>query len=115
MPLTVPAGTEIHLTLNSPIGSSTNRVGDPFTARITDPVVTGDRVAIPAGSSVDGHVLQAIPAKKGLSEKAGSLSLSFDRVVTPAGSGASMSAVVTGSDLSTEIASTTLTVDDGIP
>jgi hypothetical protein len=40
-------------------------------------------------------VIQAIPARKGLSDKAGSLSLSFDRVLTSAGSGVPMSAAMT--------------------
>ncbi len=93
--VTVPTGTEIRLTLDTSIGSSTSRAGDTFTARITDPVIVGDRVAIPAGSAVHGRVSEAIPAKKGLSDKQGSLSLSFDRVVTPAGFVAPMSAAMT--------------------
>ncbi len=90
--VTVPPGTEIHLALNAPVGSSSSHAGDTFTARITDPVVAGDRVAIPSGSSVHGRVSEAIPAKKGLRDKAGSLSLMFDRVATPAGINAPMSA-----------------------
>jgi len=93
--VTVPAGTEIRLTLNTAVGSSSSHAGDSFTARITDPVVAGDRVAIPAGSRVHGRVSEAIPARKGFSDKAGSLSLAFDRVVTPVGSGAPMSAAMT--------------------
>jgi len=94
--VTVPPGTEVRLTLDVAVGSSTNHAGDTFTARTADPVVAGDRVAIPAGSSVHGRVSEAIPAKKGLGEKAGSLSLSFDSVVTPAGFSAPMSATMTG-------------------
>ncbi len=93
--LTVPAGTEIRLALDTALGSSSSHAGDTFTATITGPVVVGDRVAIPAGSTVHGRVSEATPAKKGLSNKAGSLSLSFDRVVTPDGLGAPMSADMT--------------------
>jgi predicted Ser/Thr protein kinase len=95
VPLTVPAGTEIHLTLNAAVGSSSSRAGDTFTARIVDPVLSGDRVVLPAGSSVHGQISDAIPARKGLSNKAGSLSLAFDRVATPAGYNAAMSASLT--------------------
>ena len=95
VPVTVPAGTEIHVTLNTAVGSSTSRAGDTFTARIVDPVLSGDRVALPAGSSVRGQISNAVPAKKGLSDKAGSLTLSFDRVATPAGYNAAMSAGLT--------------------
>jgi tRNA A-37 threonylcarbamoyl transferase component Bud32 len=93
--LTVPVGTEIQLALDTAVASSSSHPGDEFTARITSPVVVGDRVAIPAGSSVHGRVSGATPAKKGLGDKAGSLSLSFDRVVTPDGLGAPMSAAMT--------------------
>jgi hypothetical protein len=88
----VPPATEIRLTREVPVGSSTSHAGDTFTARIIDPVVAGDRVAIPAGSILHGHVSEATPAKKGLSGKQGSLGLTFDKVVTPAGFGAPVSA-----------------------
>jgi len=90
--VTVPQGTEIRLTLDSPISSASSQAGDTFTARTTDPVVVGNRVAIPSGSTVHGQVSQVVPAKKGLKEKEGLLTLSFDKVVTPAGFSAPMSA-----------------------
>jgi hypothetical protein len=93
--LTVPAGTEIHLALNAPIGSSSSQAGDAFTANVAEPVVSGERVVIPAGSTLKGHVAQAVPAKKGLSDKSGSLSLAFDRVITPSGLSAPVSATFT--------------------
>jgi hypothetical protein len=52
---------------------------------VAQSVIIGDRVAIPAGSKVYGHVVDAVPAKKGLKDKAGALTLAFDRVVTPSG------------------------------
>ncbi|PYS97184.1 MAG: hypothetical protein DMF50_01620 [Acidobacteria bacterium] len=93
--VTVPPGTEIRLALDTPVGSSASHAGDAFTATITDPVVAGDRVAIPAGSRVHGRVSEAIPARKGLSNKAGSLSLAFDRVATTDGFVAPISASMT--------------------
>jgi hypothetical protein len=91
---TVPAGTEIRLTLSAAVGSAKSRTGDTFTATIAGPVVAGDRVVLPVSSAVFGHVSEAVPAKKGLGDKAGSLSLSFDRVTTPAGFDAPMSAAL---------------------
>jgi tRNA A-37 threonylcarbamoyl transferase component Bud32 len=93
--MTLPEGTEIRLSLIQGAGSSTSQAGDTVMARITTPVVSGDRVVIPAGSSVQGIVSEAIPARKGLKDKAGSLSLSFDRVIRPDGSQMPMSAVLT--------------------
>lgn len=93
--VTIPAGTELHIALDKAVGSSSSHAGEGFTARITEPVLAGDRVAIPVGSSVRGVVSEAIPAKKGLGDKAGSLSLSFDRVMTASGSSLPMSAAMT--------------------
>ena len=94
--VTVPQGTEIRLALDSPISSASSQAGDTFTARTTDPVVVGNRVAIPSGSTVHGQVSQVVPARKGLKEKEGLLTLSFDKVVTPAGFSAPMSAGIAG-------------------
>jgi hypothetical protein len=92
--LSVPQGTEIHLTLADKVSSATSQAGDTFTGRTTDPVVVGDRVAIPVGSTIRGQVTNVLPAKKGLKEKGGVITLSFDKVETPAGFSAPMSATV---------------------
>ena len=88
----VPAGTQVTVELEHTLSSSMSRPGDLFTARFTKPVISGDRVAIPAGSRIQGHVMEATPAKKGLSDKAGSIQLAFDKLVTPDGFTAAMSA-----------------------
>jgi hypothetical protein len=93
--VTLPAGTEVHLALDAAAGSGQSRAGDNLTARVTDPVVMGSRVVIPAGSRVHGRVVEATPARKGLADKAGSLSLAFDSISTPVGFGAAMSATLT--------------------
>jgi hypothetical protein len=95
--LTIPKGTEIHLTLTTdPLSSATSQTGDTFSVKTNDPVVVGDRVAIPAGSIVYGQVTGVVPAKKGLQDKGGALTLSFDKVVTPSGFSAPMAATLTG-------------------
>jgi len=92
--LTVPRGTAVHITLLSGVSSATSQTGDTFTARTTDPVVVGDRVALPEGSIIHGQVSDVVPARKGLKEKGGAITLAFDKVVTPAGFSAPMSAGV---------------------
>mgnify|MGYP003579596840 CR=1 FL=1 len=92
--LRVAQGTEIHIALSEGVGSGTSQVGDTFTARTTEPVVVGDRVAIPAGSTIRGQVSAVTPAKKGLSDKGGMLTLSFDKVETPSGFSAPMSGTI---------------------
>lgn len=92
--LSVPQGTEIHLKLSEEVSSAKSQAGDTFTCRTIDPVLIGDRVAIPAGSTIHGQVTEVIPARKGLKDKGGAVTLSFDKVETPAGFSAPMSARV---------------------
>lgn len=86
--VTVPQGTKVFVTLSTAIGSETSRVGDALSATTLAPVVIGDRVAIPAGSTVSGSVTYVDAGRKGLdiSEKGGSVVLSFTRVTRPDGS-----------------------------
>ena len=94
--VTVPQGTELHITLSTPIHSATSQVGDSLSGTTTAPVLVGDRVAIPTGSTVHGHVSGVSPASKGLdiSEKGGAFVLAFDKVTTPRGYSSSMSASI---------------------
>ncbi|HEV8375330.1 MAG TPA: hypothetical protein VGR38_03735 [Candidatus Polarisedimenticolia bacterium] len=98
--LTIPQGTEIHLLMNDSLSSSTSQTGDTFSVKTSDPVVIGERVAIPAGSVVHGQVTDVVPARKGLQDKGGALTLSFDKVVTPSGFSAPMAARLTGASRS---------------
>lgn len=95
--VTVPEGTSLHMTLTSPVGSATSQVGDTITATTTAPIVIGDLVAIPAGSTVHGEVTNVDPATKGLkvSEKGGSIVLTFTKVTTPGGESSPMSGSLT--------------------
>ncbi len=54
--ITLPAGTKVPLALNSPISTKSARPGDPVYAHTTFPVVLNDRVAIPAGTYVQGVI-----------------------------------------------------------
>jgi hypothetical protein len=49
-------GTEIHLTLLTPISSSTSREGDPFIAVLAQPVAFDSRILLPAGTRIHGIV-----------------------------------------------------------
>jgi len=95
--VTVPQGTEVHVTLSTPVGSETSQVGDSLTATTTAPVVVGDRVAIPMGSTIHGRVTEVLSGTKGLdiSEKGGAVVLSFDEVTTPQGYSTPISASIT--------------------
>jgi hypothetical protein len=62
-PRQVLQGTEIHLTLLTPISSSTSRPGDPFVAVLSQPVALDSRIIVPAGTRVNG-VIGTIQAAK---------------------------------------------------
>ena len=49
-------GTEIHLTLLTPVSTSISREGDPFVAVLAQPVVFDSRILLPAGTRVNGVV-----------------------------------------------------------
>ena len=55
-PITIPAGTTIALVLTHPIQSRYIHRGDDIYAQVTDPVDSGNKVAIPPGTFVQGTV-----------------------------------------------------------
>lgn len=54
--LILPAGATLHVRLTTTLTSKTNKSGDKFTGIVTDPVSSGDKVVVPEGSLVEGHV-----------------------------------------------------------
>jgi hypothetical protein len=74
----VPAGTEIDVRLENPLSSDTAQVEDRFNATSVADLYNGNRVIIPAGSTVRG-VVTAVN-KAGRVDRKGKLTLAFDRV-----------------------------------
>jgi hypothetical protein len=58
-PVTVPDETVIHVTLNQAVASDQNRPGDHFEATVSEPIVVANKTVIPAGSAVQGLVVDA--------------------------------------------------------
>jgi len=57
--VTIPSGTALQLTLNTPVSSDTSRVEDEVNAELTSAVVIDGRTVIPAGATVSGIVTEA--------------------------------------------------------
>lgn len=95
--LTIPQGTEMHVTLSTPVGSETSQVGDTLTATTLENTMVGGKIAIPQGSTIRGRVAVVTPGTKGMhiSEKGGEVVLSFDHVTTPGGDSKPLSASLT--------------------
>jgi hypothetical protein len=60
--LFLPAGTHVRVRLAEEIDTRRNRAGDKFTASLDEPLVVGDRVVVPKGTSFYGHVTQSRPS-----------------------------------------------------
>ncbi len=52
----VPAGTALMVRLDTTLATFSNRVGDPFRAKITQAVVVNGTTLIPVGATVEGRV-----------------------------------------------------------
>ncbi len=52
----VPAGTALMVKLDTTLATFSNKPGDPFQGKVTEPVSVNGRVIIPAGSTVEGRV-----------------------------------------------------------
>jgi len=90
--VSVPESTALKIKMEDALDSGTTQPGDRFTATLLEPVVVGDRVALAAGSTIEGTVTDVVPASKGIKDSGGSLSLNFEKITTPTGETASMSA-----------------------
>ena len=63
--ITVPSGTDITVTVSSPISSETAQVGDTWSGVVKNNVVIGEKTVIPSGSTVSGTVTAVKSAAKG--------------------------------------------------
>lgn len=74
----VPVGTELDVRLQTALSSKTNQVEDRFEATTMVDLRQGDRVLIPAGSTLRGVVSSV--DKAGRLDRKGRLTLAFDRI-----------------------------------
>jgi len=80
---TVPEGAKIRLALQTQVSSKVNEAGDEITAILYDPLrVEGDTV-LARGTEFRGRIAQITPA--GRFQKQASMTIVFDRMVTPSG------------------------------
>jgi hypothetical protein len=58
-PVTLPAGTAIHVQLDQSLASDQNRSGDKFDATVAQPIISDGKTVIPKGAEVTGRVVDA--------------------------------------------------------
>lgn len=83
--VTVPAGIKLNLSLQSSLSSGVNHSGDVITGTITNPIVIGEDIVIPSGSTAIGQVIGISPAERFDGGKGGSISIRFSSIQTPDG------------------------------
>ena len=54
--LAVPSGTALMVKLDTTLATFSNKPGDPFQGKLSQPVMLGGRIMIPAGATVEGRV-----------------------------------------------------------
>jgi hypothetical protein len=77
----IPAGTVLHVRLETTLTSKTSKTGDKFTGVVDKPVRSAGHEVVPQGSLVEGHVVFVKPSGrvKGLGE----MRIVLDKIITP--------------------------------
>ncbi|MFZ1053384.1 MAG: hypothetical protein WAN41_22080, partial [Candidatus Sulfotelmatobacter sp.] len=60
----VPAGTALMVKLETTLATFSNKAGDPFQARLTQPVVLNGKTLIPTGTMVEGRVTKVAEPRR---------------------------------------------------
>src|ERR1700730_14868315 len=60
----VPAGTALMAKLETTLATFSNKAGDPFQARLTQPVVLNGKTVIPAGAMIEGRVTRVTEPRR---------------------------------------------------
>jgi hypothetical protein len=60
----LPTGTAVKMKLESSLATFSSKVGDPFSARVTEPVVLDGKTIIPVGATVEGRVTRASETRR---------------------------------------------------
>jgi len=93
----VKTGTVFRVRIESTLSSKSARPGDTFQTTLVDPVYSGGGVVvIPQGSTVNGRVTAATPAKR--NGNPGTIDVAFTSVVLPNGRRATINGTLTDLD-----------------
>jgi len=79
----LPEGTGMRLKLETPISTHRSKVGDVFTARVTQPVVVNGQTLVPVGASVRGRITKLTEPRRIAGKP--TIAVLPDRIVMPNG------------------------------
>lgn len=60
----LPAGSSLHVRLQTTLTSKTNKTGDKFTGYVEQPIIANGKTIVPVGSLVDGHIVMVKKSKR---------------------------------------------------
>jgi hypothetical protein len=91
-PLALPVGTAVKMKLETALSTRTNKPGDKFSGRVTEPVMLNGRTIIPVGAALEGKVMRADEPRR--IRGTPTLDLRPDLVVLPNGERFAINAVL---------------------
>lgn len=94
--ITVPAGTHLPLLLRNGINTRTAKAGDSVYFETAYPIAQNNRIVIPMGSFVRGHLLES--KRPGLIKGRGELRMALEQITFPNGYTVSLTATPTSTD-----------------
>ena len=89
-----PAGSRFDASIVTTLSSEINRIGDIVTASVSNPLVVGSDVVLPAGSQIIGQVVNVIPARRFMAGAGGQIEIRFTSIQSPDGQRYPLSASV---------------------
>ena len=79
--VTLPAGSTLHVRLTTTLSTRSNEQGDPFSAKVVEPIIYEGEEVVPAGSILEGRV--AFVKTPGRVKGVGEMRLVAETITTP--------------------------------
>lgn len=98
--LSLPAGTTVHMKLETAISTKTSQVGDTFAGRVTEPVVQDGKAVIPVGAAIQGTIVKLTEPRRVKGKP--TIELRPDSITMPDGEKFDFRATVVDTDKSTQ-------------
>lgn len=97
MAQTLPAGTALKVKLSDNLTTFTNKPGDPFSGRVTEPVMLGGKTVIPVGATVEGRVTKITEPRRIAGKP--TIGMFPETIILPTGERYMLNAAVVDTDL----------------
>ena len=98
--MSLPSGTSVHMKLETPISTQTNKVGDTFSGRVTEPLLLNGKVVVPVGAAIQGQIVKLTEPRRVKGKP--TIELRPDTITMPDGVKYEFHATVVDTDKSTE-------------